>query len=255
VPGFSGATALVTGASRGIGRAVAVALAAEGCRLALVARDRAALEASAELCAQAAPEPGADPLALVADLTSAEERRVAAAQALEALGGRLHLLANVAGSAMRRAPLEQLEDSDWERSLALHLIAPAQLGRQCRPALAAARGAIVNVGSIAAARGSPMGAAYAAAKAALVSLTKTAAVEWAADGVRANVVEPAYVDTGFNAPLVEAGMEPRLLGKMPTGRVIRPEAVARAVLYVGSPDNVDVTGTVMRVDGGWTARL
>lgn len=244
---WQGRAALVSGASRGIGRAVALALAREGCRVALLARDERALREVAEQC------PGS--LVLVADLTEPAAPEAAAGEALEAFGHRLDLLANVAGSALRRARLEELEDADWEAQLALHLLGPVRLQRCCRPALAAAGGSIVNVSSIAAGRAAPLGAAYQAAKAALVALTRSTALEWARDGIRANVVEPGYVATDFNAPLVEAGLEERLLRRVPTGRPIAPEAVAEAVLFLGSPENADVTGSVLRIDGGWTARL
>jgi 3-oxoacyl-[acyl-carrier protein] reductase len=248
VPDRGGRTALVTGASRGIGRAVAVGFAGEGGRVALAGRDPVALAETARACA-------GEPLELVYDVTSADACAAAARRTLESFDGRLDLLANVAGSAMRRAPLDDLGDDDWARSLELHVTAPARMARLCLPGLSAARGAIVNVGSIVASRGARLGAPYAAAKAALVSLTRTTAVEWARLGIRANLVEPGYVDTEFNAELVEAGLEPRLLAKVPTGRPISPEAVARAVLFLGSPGSGDVNGAVLRVDGGWTARL
>jgi NAD(P)-dependent dehydrogenase (short-subunit alcohol dehydrogenase family) len=243
---WSGRTALVTGASRGIGRAVARALAEAGGRVALVGRDRAALEETAAECPEA--------IVAVADVTSTADIEGLRAT-LDELGGRLDLLANVAGAPLRALPLEDLTDDDWRDQLALNLLAAVRLQRLCLPALSAAQGCIVNVGSIAATGGARNGAAYAAAKAALASVTRTAAVEWARHGIRANLVEPAYVATEFNDPLVEAGLEPRLLAKMPTRRAITPEAVAAAVLHLGSPALRDTTGATLRVDGGWTARL
>jgi NAD(P)-dependent dehydrogenase (short-subunit alcohol dehydrogenase family) len=243
---WAGRIALVTGASRGIGRAVAKAIARRGGRVALVGRDAAALAETAAAC------PGA--LVVEADVTSAADI-AAVADRLEALGDRLDLLANVAGAPGRALALEALTDDDWADSLRLNLLAAVRLQRACLPALSAAQGCIVNVGSIAAAGGMRNGAAYAAAKAALASVTRTAAVEWARRGIRANLVEPGYVATDFNAPLLEAGLEPRILAKVPTGRPIAPEAVADAVLHLGSPQQRDVTGATLRVDGGWTARL
>ena len=245
---WSDRRALVTGASRGIGRAIAVALAAEGCRVALAGRDRDALEATAELCAG-----GAGPI-VVADVTDPahdEEFRAA----LDALGGELDLLVNVAGTPGSALPLTELADADWDAAFALHVVGPARLQRLCHDALARAEGAVVNIGSIAANGAIPRSAAYSAAKSALIALTRATALEWAREGIRANVVEPGYVATEFNAPLVESGFEPQLLAKVPTRRAITPEAVARAVLFAGSPENRDVTGAVLRVDGGQTARL
>jgi len=239
---------LVTGASRGIGRAIAVALAGEGCRVALAGRDRAALDATAALCAD-----GAGPI-VVADLTDPAHDDAFRA-VLDAFGGELDLLANVAGTPGRALGLNDLGDADWDSAFALHVIGPARLQRLCHDALARTRGAVVNIGSIAAHAAVPRSAAYSAAKAAMVALTRATAIEWAREGIRANIVEPGYVATEFNAPLIESGFEPQLLAKVPTRRAVTPEAVARAVLFAGSPDNPDVTGAVLRVDGGQTARL
>jgi 2-deoxy-D-gluconate 3-dehydrogenase len=247
VAAWSGRRALVTGASRGIGRAIAVALAAEGCRVALVGRDRAALEETAARC-------GAEPLVVVADVTDASADGALRA-VLEAYGGELDLLANVAGAPGSALALNELGDADWDAAFALHVVGPARLQRLCHDALAKAGGAVVNIGSIAANGAIPRSAPYSAAKAALVALTRATAIEWAREGIRANVVEPGYVATEFNAPLIESGFEPQLLAKVPTRRAVTPEAVARAVLFAGSPDNRDLTGAVLRVDGGQTARL
>jgi NAD(P)-dependent dehydrogenase (short-subunit alcohol dehydrogenase family) len=246
---WSGRSALVTGASRGIGRAVAVALAAEGARVALVGRDRAALDETARLCRGAC---GAEPLVVVADVTDAAAGD-AFREAIDALGSELDLLANVAGSPGSAALLKDLEDADWEAAFALHVLAPARLLRICHEALARAGGAVVNIGSIAANAAVPRSAAYSAAKAGLASLTRATAIEWARDGIRANLVEPGYVATEFNAPLVEGGFEPQLLAKVPTRRAVTPESVAQAVLFAAG--NPDMTGAVLRVDGGQTARL
>jgi NAD(P)-dependent dehydrogenase (short-subunit alcohol dehydrogenase family) len=243
---WSGRRALVTGASRGIGRATAVALAAEGCRVALAGRDQTVLEEVARLCP--------DSLVVVADVTDPAHDG-AFTDALDAFGGELDLLATVAGAPGSALSLADLDDADWEAAFALHVLGPARLLRLCRGALARAGGAVVSIGSIAAHAAAPRSAPYSAAKAALAALTRATAIEWARDGIRANLVEPGYVATEFNAPLDEAGFEPQLLAKVPTRRAVTPEAVARAVLFAGSPDNLDMTGAVLRVDGGQTARL
>ena len=206
---WSGRSALVTGASRGIGRAIAVALAAEGARVALVGRDRPALEATAALCREAAPAAAArrgpapaaagrwapttrgedaaaatgrdaatatlggaaGPLVVVADVTDSNAAD-AFREAIEALGGGLDLLANVAGSPGSASLLKDLDDADWEAAFELHVLAPARLLRVCYDALASAGGAVVNIGSIAANAAVPRSAAYSAAKAGLASLTR-----------------------------------------------------------------------------------
>jgi NAD(P)-dependent dehydrogenase (short-subunit alcohol dehydrogenase family) len=241
---WSGRTALVTGGSRGIGRAIARAIARRGGRVAVVGRDRAALEETVAGFG--------DAVVAVADLTAREELE-GLRWVLDELSGRLDLLANVAGAPGRALPLEELDEGDWDEALSLNLLAAVRLQRLCLPALIAAGGCIVNVGSIAAAGGVRNGAAYAAAKAGLASVTRTAAVEWARQGVRVNLVEPGYVRTDFTTHIVEAGLEPRLLSRVPTRRPVSPESVAAAVLYLGSRAAADITGTVLRVDGGRTA--
>jgi len=250
--GWADRAAVVTGASRGIGRAVAEALAAEGARIALLARDAAALEEVAAVCTAAG---AASAVPLPVDVTDAAGVSTAVAQALDAFDGRLDLLANVAGSSLRHARVEELDDGDWQAAFELNLLAAARLQRLCHAALAAARGAVVNVGSVVADRAAPLGAAYAAAKAGLAALTRATALEWARDGIRANTVEPGYVDTDFNARLRAAGLEERLLARVPTRRPISAVSVARVVLFAGDPANRDLTGAVLRVDGGMTARL
>ncbi|HEY8339731.1 MAG TPA: SDR family oxidoreductase [Egibacteraceae bacterium] len=212
--GWADRAAVVTGASRGIGRAVAEALAAEGARIALLARDAAALEEVAAVCTAAG---AASAVPLPVDVTDAAGVSTAVAQALDAFDGRLDLLANVAGSSLRHARVEELDDGDWQAAFELNLLA--------------------------------------AAKAGLAALTRATALEWARDGIRANTVEPGYVDTDFNARLRAAGLEERLLARVPTRRPISAVSVARVVLFAGDPANRDLTGAVLRVDGGMTARL
>jgi NAD(P)-dependent dehydrogenase (short-subunit alcohol dehydrogenase family) len=239
---WAGRSALVTGASRGIGRAVAVSLAARGARVAIVARDQAALAETAALC------PGAVVRAL--DLTG---DLAPLAGALDELGGRLDLLANVAGAPGRAIALEALTEADWASALSLNLLAAVRLQNLCLDALTAASGCIVNVGSIASSGGLRNGAAYAAAKAGLAAVTRAAAIEWARRGVRANLVEPGFVDTEFNQHLREAGADTRLIAQIPLLRAITAEEVAEAVLHLGAARST--TGATLRVDGGWTARM
>jgi len=229
--------ALVTGASRGIGRAVAIALAERGDRVVLVGRDEAALAETAARC------PGSR--VVVADLTG-DLTAVAAA-----VGERLDLLANVAGAPGRALPLDALDDADWAAALELNLLAAVRLQRLCLDALTAARGCVVNVGSIAAKGGIRNSAPYAGAKAALAAVTRAAAIEWASRGVRANLIEPGFVDTEFNAHMGAAAE--KIVARIPLRRPIAAEEVARAVLYLASSPSI--TGATLRIDGGWTARM
>lgn len=252
---WQGRTALVTGASRGIGAAVARALATEGAHVALLARDEAALEEVAAACLQDAPAGSPAPRVHRVDLMDGASLASVAADALDDLGGRLDLLANVAGSSLRHAKVEEMTDDDWRDALDLNLLAPVRLQRGCFEALREARGCVVNVGSVVADRAAVLGSTYAAAKAALQSFTRSTALEWARHGIRAVCVEPGYVDTDFNARLKEAGLEGRLLERVPTRQAITPEDVARLVAFVGAPTTAHLTGETIRIDGGYAARL
>ncbi len=245
-------SALVTGASRGIGRAAAIALAGAGARVALLARTRADLEETAAACVAAGSH---EPITVPVDLTDGAALEAAAVEVVAGLSGRLDLLANVAGGHLRMAKLADLADHDWQESWDLHVMAPVRLARAFLPALQAASGAVVNVGSLAAIRGVPYGAAYAAAKAALASVTRTMAVEWARFGIRVTTIEPGLVDTDFYDRERDAAIIDRTLAKVPTHAVIAPEAVARLILQLGSPENRDITGSVVRIDGGMSVKL
>lgn len=252
---WRGTSAIVTGASRGIGRAVAVELAGRGTHLGLLARDLQQLERVAAECRAAAPPSTPEPTTLALDLTEHDRVRAELPIMIDHLGGRLHLLANVAGAAVVKDRLEHVDLDGWASTLDINLLGPALLQQVCFSALAAARGAIVNVGSVVAGRAAPLSAPYAASKAALASLTRSTALEWARHGIRAMTIEPGYVPTDFNESLISAGLEERLLARVPTGEPVDPESIARAVAFVGSPEQTHLTGDTLRIDGGYSVRL
>lgn len=252
---WTGRSALVTGASRGIGRALTVALAERGAALTLLGRDADALAATVAAVTAHAPADAPAPQVHRVELTDAEALRAALPAIVAGLDGRLDLLANVAGASLSAAPLEELDDADWEASLALHLLAPVRLQRACFLALRAAGGVVVSVGSVAGSAAPQRGAPYAVAKAALTALSRSTAVEWGRAGVRSVVIEPGFVATGFNDELVASGQHERLLRRVPTRRPIDPAQVARLVLDLADPGLADLTGTVVRLDGGLTAKL
>lgn len=252
---WAGRTALVTGASRGIGRALAVGLGGRGATLTLLGRDHDALAATVAAVTATAPAGTPVPRLHEVDLADPPALQAALPAMVDGLAGRLDLLANVAGASRTTAPLEALEDDDWESSLALHLLAPVRLQRACFDVLCATRGVVVSIGSIAGAAAPAAGAPYAVAKAALTALGRSTAVEWARHGVRSVVVEPGYVDTSFNDELVASGAHERLLQRIPTRRAIDADEVARLVIALADPALTDLTGGVVRIDGGLTARL
>jgi NAD(P)-dependent dehydrogenase (short-subunit alcohol dehydrogenase family) len=245
-----GRICLVAGASRGIGAAVAEALARDGHRLALLARDTDAL-------AQVRARLGAPGLIVPADVT--DPRQVDAAfERIEAEWGPVEVLVCNAGAGFA-APLVQTTDADWARMLDLNLTAPFQLIRRAVPAMtAAAWGRIVVIASVVAKRGEAQVAAYTAAKHGALGLVRAAAAELARTGVTVNAVCPGYVDTAMTDATVEAIAErsertldqarQTLARRQPIGRLIDPAEVAQAVRFC--VENAAVTGQGINVDGG-----
>jgi NAD(P)-dependent dehydrogenase (short-subunit alcohol dehydrogenase family) len=174
----------------------------------------------------------------------------------EFLGNRLDLLVNNAAHQVVK-PIQELEVADWDLTLETNLVAPFMLIRRFLPDLQAAKGSIVNVSSIHASNTKPGFAAYATSKGALVALTRALAIELGGLGVRINSVQPAAVDT----PMLRSGFEGNpegfaQLGAMhPIGRIARPEEVAEVIAFLASPAASYMTGSMIQVDGGMSARL
>jgi NAD(P)-dependent dehydrogenase (short-subunit alcohol dehydrogenase family) len=242
--------ALVTGASKGIGAACARALSEAGHRVALVARDEAALDALAETL------PG-EALVVPADLLEATAIDAAFAR-VEQEWGPVEILVANAGASMS-APLVRTTDEDWQRMLDLNLTAPFRCLRRALPAMTSAGfGRVVVVASVAGKIGSPRIAAYTASKHGVLGLVRTAAAEVAKTGVTVNAVCPGYVDT----PMTDASVANiaagtgrsdeearRILANMqPIGRLVTVEEVAEAVMLC--VDNGAVNGQGINVDGG-----
>jgi 3-oxoacyl-[acyl-carrier protein] reductase len=231
---------LVTGAARGIGAATAVEFARAGWRVA-AADLRTPNQMSSEMV-----------FALdVRDPASVER----AVDAVVSTWGRIDALVNNAG-VQRHGALEEFQWKDWADVLAVNLHGAFHcLQAVGRRMLEAGNGSIVNIVSIVAERGAAGRAPYAASKAALVSLTRTAAVEWAARGVRVNAVGPGYVDTDMVQTAVDAGAldTAPILARTPARRMAQPAEIAQAVRFLASPDAAFITGQVLYVDGGFLA--
>lgn len=241
---LEGRTALVTGASRGIGAAIARALDAAGARVALVARD-------GDLLREVAASMVNDPVVVEADLSDSAEPTAAAATALAAFGGRCDVLVNNAGAAIRAdshtVPVAEL-DRLWHINVRAALlitaaVVPAMLER--------GSGSIVSMSSISGVRGAPRRSIYAATKAALDGMTRSLAMEYGPHGIRANTVAPGVVETDlWRENLAKPGVSESVLGLIPTRRISSPEEVADVVVFLASDASRSITGEVLCADGG-----
>ena len=243
-------TCLVTGAGRGIGREIAVRLAASGHRLALTARNADELAGTAAECGRGA-------LVVPLDITAPGAVDELFARTEAQLGPVEVLVAN-AGAASS-APLAKTTDEEWQRLLDVNLTAPFRCVRRAVPAMVSAGwGRIVAIGSIASRVGGPYIAAYAASKHGLLGLVRSAAAELATTGVTVNAVCPAYVDTPMTDRTVaniatRTGRTPDearriLVAQQPIGRLITVAEVTAAVLFC--VENGAITGQALNVDGG-----
>lgn len=237
---LAGRTALVTGGSKGIGRAIAAELIALGARVTIVARTADGLD-------EAARELGAT--AVVADVTSAADR----ARVVAAIGEPLHVLVHNAGGNVR-SPLLGYDDATVEQLIALNLTAPVLLSRDLHPQLRAAGDAsVVHVGSVGGLVALPTGVPYAVAKAGLAQAARTMALEWAKDGIRVNTVAPWYTRTPLAAPvLADPAKLAAIIARTPLGRIAEPREVATVVAFLAMPAASYVTGQCIAVDGGMT---
>lgn len=242
---FEGLVALVSGGTGGIGRATARRLGAEGARVVVLGRDAARAEAAA---AGLGLGPGAA-LGLGCDV--ADEAQVErAGAALLARFGRLDVVVNNAG-AMTFKAFEDFTGADWRHVLDVDLMGAVHLTRLAFRHMPGG-GAVVNVSSVHALRTTPQVAPYAAAKAAMLALTRSAAIEGAPRGIRVNAVLPGAVDTPmlWDNPNVRSGVE-----TVDPAAVGSPEAVAAAIAFLAAPEAGFVQGATLAVDGGRLARL
>lgn len=253
---LDGKVAVITGAGSGIGRAAALLFAAEGAAVVVVDLDG---DAAREVAAKISVDGGrAD--AVAADVTDAGDMERAVATAVETFG-RLDVLYNNAGVGSTGS-VADTDEADWDRCFDVNVKGTFLASRAAVPHLSAARhAAIVNQSSVAALVAVPDFAAYCAAKGAVVSLTRSMAIDLAPSGIRVNAICPGTVYTPLMEPLmrtrgdgdVETGVE-RTAAKYPIGRLGTPEEIARMALFLASEESSFATGGVFTVDGGMTAQ-
>ena len=251
--GFSleGRNAFVTGASRGIGRAIALAFADAGANVAVVSRSKEALEETA----REVETRGRKALALVADVGDHDAIGSAVERAREAFGT-LDAVVNNAGAAPFRAPVAETRIEGFEKYLRVNFLSAVYVLQAAASRLIeSGRGCVLNVASVGGLAAAPGVGYYGAAKAALINLTKTLAVEWAEHGVRVNALAPGWIETEMNTRLrEEPALRDRMLGGIAMRRFGTPEEVASAAVFLCSDAASYITGEVLVVDGGEVGR-
>jgi len=238
---LSGKTALITGASGGIGGAIAKALHSAGATVGLSGTRVEPLQALAT-------ELGERAHVLPCNLGDAEAVAALPKQAIEAMGA-LDILVNNAGIT-RDQIFMRMSDEEWAQVLDVNLTSSMRLCRGVmRPMMKARWGRIINISSIVGATGNPGQANYAASKAGLVGMTKSIAYEVASRGITANAVAPGFIATAMTDKLTD-DQKDKINAQIPAARMGNPEEIAAAVLYLASPEAAYVTGTTLHVNGG-----
>ncbi|NJC33545.1 3-oxoacyl-[acyl-carrier protein] reductase [Sphingomonas jejuensis] len=239
---LTGMTALVTGASGGIGSAVAKALAGQGARLALSGSNQAKLEAFAG-------EIGGSHVTLACDLSDGAAVDGLVPRAVEALGGRLDILVNNAG-VTRDNLVMRMKDDEWDQVITVNLEAAFRLARAAaKPMMKQRHGRIISVTSVVGATGNPGQANYAASKGGLTAMSKALAQELASRNITVNCVAPGFITSPMTDALPDAQKE-ALTTRIPAGRLGEGSDVGAAVAYLASREAAYVTGQTVHVNGG-----
>nr|WP_175800496.1 glucose 1-dehydrogenase [Burkholderia anthina] len=240
--------AIVTGGADGIGWACAKRFAEDGYRVAIA-------DLNSERAARRAAELGPQHVGMGGDVAN-ENEMVALMRTVVGRFDRIDVLVNNAGIGEQNAPTLEQSSAAFDRLLSVHVRGTFLASREAaRVMLAQRTGAIVNLCSIAGQGGIPTRNAYGAAKAAIASLTRSMACEWARQGVRVNAVAPGYVATELVDTLARNGQLNRaaIERRTPLGRLAEPDEIARAIAFLASDAASYITGTVLNVDGGWLA--
>ena len=243
---LSGKTAVVTGGSKGLGEQAAHALAEAGADVALVSRTQADLDAVA---ADIRAATGRRAVGFVADVTRDADIRAMVA-AVMAEFGQIDVLINNAGIG-GTTPVRDLDEAEWDRFMDLNLKGPVLCSKHVGAEMARRKqGNIINVSSLFSKIVARYMAAYGATKAALVSFTRTLALEWARDNIRVNALCPGYFDTPMNHDFWDTKGGKGIISRIPMQRVGDPKEIKPAVVFLASDANTFMTGTTLFVDGG-----
>ncbi|MFD8003490.1 SDR family NAD(P)-dependent oxidoreductase [Streptomyces mirabilis] len=249
--GLAGRSVIVTGAGSGIGRATALAFAAEGARVLVADLNAEGAEKVVEEIAAA----GGTAVAVTGDLSEQAVVDRVTATAVEQFGG-VDVLVNNAGIMDRMSAAGEVGDAEWERVIRVNLTAPFLLTRAVLPhMLAAGKGAIVNTASEASLRGSAAGAAYTASKHGIAGLTKSLAVTYRNKGIRANAIAPGGTKTAITVDADRDALGPQVLASYMSnvGTAAEAEEQAAAILFLASDAASNINGAILPVDNGWSA--
>ena len=242
---LAGRSALVTGASRGIGEAIAVAVAQAGAEVILASRGKEALETVAKTITDSGGSASIRPV----DLCDKDDVRALAADAAT-----VDILVNNAGNAEVFAPLTDISDQHWEQTFAVDFWAPMMLTRDVGARMCArGRGSIINISSNVAQYPPPLAAAYVSAKVALEALTRVAAMEFASSGVRCNAIAPGIIATELTQMMKQSAAWGFYRNAIPAGREGELSEVADFAVWLSSDQASYITGQIINVDGGASA--
>jgi 3-oxoacyl-[acyl-carrier protein] reductase len=243
---LNGKAAIVTGGSRGIGKACCQLLAKAGARVAVNYRVE---RPWADLLVQSIVDGGGEAFALSADVALREEADMMVDETADRFGG-VDILVNNAG-IWKGCPVEEISDGEWNEMLGVNLTGTFNMIRAAVPYMkSAGAGRIINISSTAGQRGEALHSHYAATKGAVIALTKSLAAELAADGILVNCVAPGWVETDMTEEALEGDGGGAVLEAIPLGRVARPEEIAACALFLASDMASFVTGEVLNANGG-----